>query len=126
MMDRAAFEEQVEKVLDTLPQDFAKALEEGNIGVMVEEAPSAEDLNTLGISARGMTLLGLYHGVPPTRRGLGYSLVLPDNITIYRQPVEMYARQTGREVDDVVREVVLHEIAHHFGLPDKRLRELGY
>ncbi|HEY5501815.1 MAG TPA: metallopeptidase family protein [Candidatus Anoxymicrobiaceae bacterium] len=116
----------MEKVLDTLPHDFAKALEEGNIGVMVEEAPSAEDLNTLGISARGMTLLGLYHGVPPTRRGLGYSLVLPDNITIYRQPVEMYARQTGREVDDVVREVVLHEIAHHFGLPDKRLRELGY
>ena len=125
-MDRSAFEEQVQKVLETLPEDFAHELEEGNIGVMVEEAPSADDLDTLGISARGMTLLGLYHGVPPTRRGLGYSLVLPDNITIYRQPVELYARHTGRQVEDVVREVVLHEIAHHFGLPDERLRELGY
>jgi len=125
-MERAAFETLVRRVLDNLPEDFAQAMEEGNIGVMVEEAPSREDLDTLGISSRSMTLLGLYHGVPPTRRGLGYSLVLPDNITIYKQPVEMYAGQTGRPVDDVVREVVLHEIAHHFGLPDERLRELGY
>jgi len=125
-MDRARFESLVEKVLDALPQDFDRALEEGNIGVMVADRPDPADLDTMGMSERGMTLLGLYHGVPPTRRGLGYSLVLPDNITIYKEPIERYARQAGRQVEDVVTEVVLHEIAHHFGLPDERLRELGY
>lgn len=124
-MDLESFEELVEQVIESIPEDFAGALEEGNVGVMVQDRPSAEDLDAMGISGRG-TLLGLYHGVPPTRRGLGYSLVLPDNITIYREPIEQYASQAGRAVDDMVREVVLHEIAHHFGLPDSRLRELGY
>jgi len=119
------FEALVEHVIEGLPEDFASSLEEGNIGVMVEERPSRADLDQMGITGHG-TLLGLYHGVPPTRRGLGYSLVLPDNITIYKEPIEQYAAQSGRTVSDLVREVVLHEIAHHFGLPDERLRELGY
>jgi predicted Zn-dependent protease with MMP-like domain len=124
-MRREAFEALVEKVIEGLPEDFAQALEGGNVGVVVQEQPGRDELDAMGLSGRG-TLLGLYHGVPPTQRGLGYSLVLPDNITIYKIPIEQYAGQTGRQVADVVREVVLHEIAHHFGLPDQRLRELGY
>jgi predicted Zn-dependent protease with MMP-like domain len=124
-MNRAAFEDMVESVIEGLPEDFARALEEGNIGVLVEDRPSQSDLDKMGIGS-GSTLLGLYHGVPPVSRGLGYSLVLPDNITIYQDTIEQYANQTGRELGDMVREVVLHEIAHHFGLPDSRLRELGY
>jgi predicted Zn-dependent protease with MMP-like domain len=124
-MDLAEFEGLVAAVMESIPDDFAAALEEGNVGVTVQDRPEASELEAMGISGQG-TLLGLYHGVPPTHRGLGYSLVLPDNITIYREPIEQYAKQTGRRVDDMVTEVVLHEIAHHFGLPDSRLRELGY
>jgi predicted Zn-dependent protease with MMP-like domain len=124
-MNRAAFEDMVESVIEGLPEDFARALEEGNIGVVVEDRPSQSDLDKMGIVS-GSTLLGLYHGVPPVSRGFGYSLVLPDNITIYQETIEQYAKQTGRDLGDMVREVVLHEIAHHFGLPDSRLRELGY
>lgn len=124
-MRREVFEALVETVIEGLPDDFAQQLEEGNVGVMCQEQPDREELEATGMLGKG-TLLGLYHGVPPTRRGLGYSLVLPDNITIYQAPIEQYAKQTGRQVADAVREVVLHEIAHHFGLPDERLRELGY
>jgi predicted Zn-dependent protease with MMP-like domain len=124
-MRREAFEALVETVIEGLPEDFAQTLEDGNVGVVVQEQPGREEIEAMGLTGRG-TLLGLYHGVPPTHRGLGYSLVLPDNITIYKIPIEQYAGQTGRQVADVVREVVLHEIAHHFGLPDQRLRELGY
>jgi predicted Zn-dependent protease with MMP-like domain len=125
-MDVRGFETLVSQVLDALPEDFSGALEEGNIGVMVQVRPSREDLEAAGVREGQGTLLGLYHGVPPVQRGLGYSLVLPDNIAIYIEPIEDYARQSGRQLEDVVREVVLHEIAHHFGLPDSRLRELGY
>ncbi len=124
-MDRESFEDLVEQVIESIPEDFARELERGNVGVTVQDRPGAGEVEAMGL-ADGLALLGLYHGVPPTERGLGYSLVLPDNITIYKEPVETYARQTGRRVDDVVREVVLHEVAHHFGLPDDRLRELGY
>lgn len=119
------FSRLVEDVMEDLPPDFAEALEQGNIGVCVQPSPTPEELEAMGVGP-GTTLLGSYHGTPPTSRGLGYSLVLPDNIVIYRETVEQYARRTGRPLNDVVREVVLHEIAHHFGLPDSRLRELGY
>ncbi|PKQ28745.1 MAG: hypothetical protein CVT63_01155 [Candidatus Anoxymicrobium japonicum] len=115
----------VEKVIEGLPEDFSAALDEGNVSVVAQEHPDRSDLDAAGITEHS-ALLGLYQGVPPTSRGRGYSLVLPDKITIYKEPIEQYARQTRRSVTDVVREVVLHEIAHHFGLPDWRLRELGY
>lgn len=125
-MDAGAFETLVADVIDGLPEDFACALDEGNVSVTVEDRPGRDDLAAMGIADGRHTLLGVYHGVPPTHRGLGYSLVLPDTIVIYREPIEAYGRQTGRDMPDVVREVVLHEIAHHFGIPDDRLRELGY
>jgi predicted Zn-dependent protease with MMP-like domain len=67
--------------------------------------------------------LGFYHGVPRTKRTRNYGLVLPDKITIYRRPIEMRAR-TPEEVPVIVRRVVRHEIAHHFGIDDGRLHEI--
>lgn len=68
-------------------------------------------------------LLGLYHGIPKTGRTLGYSGVLPDKITIYQKAIEANVRDSS-ELPDEVRRVVWHEIGHHFGISDRRLRQL--
>jgi predicted Zn-dependent protease with MMP-like domain len=70
------------------------------------------------------TLLGLYEGVPQTRRTTHYGLVLPDKITLFRRPILAVCR-TPEEVRERVRSVVIHELAHHFGIDDDRLRDLG-
>ena len=124
-LSRRQFEDIVSSVLDGLPGDFAQKLEEGNVGVVVRDRPTAEELRSVGASG-GMTLLGLYQGVPPAKRGIHYSLVLPDNISIYKEPIERLCEETGSSLAETVRRVVLHEIAHHFDIPDGRLRELGY
>ena len=84
-----------------------------NVAVLVEDEPPA-----------GMPLLGLYEGVPLTRRGSSYGGVLPDKITIYRGPLERRYAQTADELRSAIQHVVLHEVAHHFGISDERLREL--
>ncbi len=105
------FEESAQAAIDSLPDDLREAM--SNVAIMVEDEPPP-----------GMPLLGLYEGVPLTRRTTGYSGVPPDKITIYRGPLE---RHYGRDPDLLqrqIRRVVLHEIAHHFGISDERLREL--
>ena len=108
--DRALFEELVAQALDDLPEEFARQME--NVAVVVEDEPTEP-------------LLGLYEGIPHTRRGPGYWGVLPDRITIYRRPLERHAR-SRQELAEEVRRTVWHEIAHHFGVSDERLRELGW
>lgn len=122
-MKRRGFEEIVAEVLDGLPEDFAEKLE--NVQVTIETRPTSGDLRATGLPD-GSALLGLYHGVPQPVRGMGYMLVLPDKISIYKEPIENFCRRTGTPVDEMIRKVVLHEIAHHFGIKDSRLRELGY
>lgn len=97
--------------MDELPEEFRDRLE--NVEVVVEDAPGTE------------ALLGLYHGIPQTKRDRGYAGVLPDVITIYRLPLEARAR-TPEELAREVRRTVWHEVAHHFGISDERLRELGW
>lgn len=114
------FEDLVAEALDELPRDFLSALE--NIEVIVEPEPSDAQLRRL--AARGGTLFGLYEGVPRTSRTSGYGLVVPDKITIFEGPI----RRASRDLPTLKRQVqrtVLHEIAHHFGISDERLRELG-
>jgi predicted Zn-dependent protease with MMP-like domain len=101
----------VADAIDGLPEEFRSRL--SNVEIIVEDIPDRE------------TLLGLYHGVPQTRRGSGYAGVLPDLITIYRLPIEARAR-TEEQLAHDVRRTVWHEIAHHFGISDERLRELGW
>lgn len=122
-MNAKQFEKIVADVLDGLPEDFASKLE--NVEVEVEERPSTDELNSSRIE-RNQTLLGLYQGVPLPSRGLWFSFALPDRITIFKEPVEEVSNHTGVPVQEMIRRVVLHEIAHHFGMPDSRLRELGY
>ena len=122
-MDPHQFEEVVADVLDGLPEDFAEKLD--NVEVTVEASPTAKTLAEQGIG-EGSALLGLYRGVPKTNRGFGYQLVMPDQIIIYRDPILSLCHRTGAPEADTIRKVVLHEIAHHFGMPDERLREMGY
>ena len=108
---RERFEALVVEALDELPAWIQERLE--NVEVLVEEAPPPGQPR----------LLGLYEGVPLTRRGGGYFGVLPDRITLFRRTIESSARGE-EELRRVVRHTVVHEFAHFFGFSDDRLREL--
>jgi predicted Zn-dependent protease with MMP-like domain len=115
------FEELVAQALEGLPDWVQAALD--NVQVTIADAPTAAQLRRAGLGP-GRTLLGLYEGVPQTRRTQGYNLTLPDKITLFRLPILSVCR-TPRQVQERVRSVVIHELAHHFGIDDQRLRELG-
>ena len=106
------FEEMVADALDSLPADLGRLMR--NVAVTVQHAPGPPGL------------LGLYQGVPLTSRtASGYAGVLPDRITVYRQAICAICA-TEAEVIEQVRRTVVHEVAHHFGIGDERLRELGW
>jgi len=120
-LDRTAFETLVAEALDSLPDHFREKLD--NVEVVVESYADPETLRLAGVP-NPMQLLGFYHGVPLTERSHGYTLVLPDKISIYQQPIERMCR-TAEAIRAQVRRTVMHELAHHFGISDDRLRELG-
>jgi predicted Zn-dependent protease with MMP-like domain len=120
-MDSRKFEWLVAQAIETLPEEFHERLE--NIDVVVADVPTREQLRALG-GRRGETLLGLYEGVPLTRRTHGYGFVTPDKVTIFQRPIESMCKNDTQIIAEVQR-VVRHEIAHHFGISDDRLRELG-
>ncbi len=107
------FEALVADALDEIPDDLWRMVD--NVAVVVKEG------------AEGSRLLGLYDGVPLTARGRGYgeSMVMPDRITIFRRPILAMCRSEA-EVVEQVRITVIHEVAHHFGIDDARLHELGW
>ncbi len=115
------FEELVVEAIEGLPDHFLDYLE--NVALVVEDWPDRHALDSVGARSRA-SLLGLYHGIPQTERSQGYSLVMPDKISIYRRPIEMRCT-SDEEVRALVKRVVRHEIAHHFGIDDDRLVEIG-
>jgi predicted Zn-dependent protease with MMP-like domain len=117
-MNRELFEELVAKAIDGLPEEFRAGLE--NVDVVVQDYPSKRQLARIG---RGMTLLGLYEGVPQTKRTQGYGMVLPDKIVIFQKPIQETCRSEA-EVEAEIGRVVRHEIAHHFGLDEGELRRI--
>jgi len=119
-MQREKFEALVARAIDNLPPEFQRKLE--NVDIVVEEWPTPRQLRQAKHS-HPTQLLGLYQGVPQTRRGRGYGLVLPDKISIFQKPIEAQCR-LGDEVEAKIEEVVRHEIAHHFGLDDRTLRKI--
>ncbi|MBX6342499.1 MAG: metallopeptidase family protein [Thermomicrobiaceae bacterium] len=119
-MGPAEFERLVAEALDDLPEQFLAALE--NVEVVVEDEPRRHQRERAGV--RHGTLFGLYEGVPLTERTSAYAMVPPDTITIFRGPIVRASRSRAHVVR-LVRETVIHEIAHHFGITDERLRELG-
>lgn len=115
------FDELVVQALESLPDEIRDKLD--NVAVMVEDYPTRAQLRAGGVR-RGMLLFGLYEGVPLTGRTSGYNMVMPDRITLFREPILMACR-TMEEVRKTIAHTVLHEIAHHFGISDERLREIG-
>jgi predicted Zn-dependent protease with MMP-like domain len=116
------FEHLVAEALDEIPEPFASHLD--NVDVVIEDEPSEEDLERSDVGPGG-TLFGLYQGVPQTERSAAYTFVLPDKITIFRGPILRACTDEDEVYDEVVTTVV-HEIAHHFGISDDRLDELGW
>lgn len=112
-MTREEFEELVAEALDRIPPELTRLMD--NVAVFVDDEPPGDNPG----------LLGLYEGTPLTERGEWYAGVLPDRITIYRGPT---LRMCGSREDAVAQTeiTVVHEIAHHFGIGDARLHELGY
>lgn len=94
-----------------------------NVDIVIERRPTARDKKLGGIGP-GSLLLGLYHGIPITKRGEYYNLVAPDKISIYQEHIEAIC-STDDEVREQVRKTVLHELGHYFGMDDDRLHELG-
>jgi predicted Zn-dependent protease with MMP-like domain len=111
-MDADRFEELVGDALDAVPEQLMRMLD--NVVVLVEERNAEEP-----------TLLGLYEGVALTERGFDYAGALPDRILLYRDAILAYC-DTEEQVVDEVTITVVHEIAHHFGIDDDRLHELGW
>ncbi len=112
-IDEAGFEELVARALDGVPPELADLMD--NVVVLIEPEPPAEDPD----------LLGLYDGVPLTERDSNYTFRAPDRIFVFRGPLTRMC-ESPEELVDEVRITVVHEIAHHFGIDDQHLHDLGY
>jgi len=110
-MNRQEFESLATKAVGELPEDFKNKLE--NVDIIIEERPVDD------------RLLGLYQGVPLMRRTHYYGMVLPDRITLFKHSIERVCRERGVDLYQEIKHVLQHEIAHHFGISDRRLKDLG-
>ena len=116
-VDRETFERIAEEALESLPPELLDRI--SNVEIAVEDVPDAD-------AARlGRGLLGLYRGIPLTQRAEAYWGVLPDRITLYQRNIEREARSID-DLRELIRTTVIHEVAHHFGIDDDRLDELGW
>jgi predicted Zn-dependent protease with MMP-like domain len=106
------FEECAQQAFDSLPAELREYV--SNVAIVIEDEPPD-----------GQPLLGLYQGVPLTRRTSSYGAVPPDKISIYRGPLERFYGADRERLLTEIRRVLLHEVAHHFGISDERLQEMG-
>lgn len=117
-MELEKFEEIVNEGIKEIPERFLRKIE--NVDIVIEEEPTSQQLEKLKLR-RDFLLFGLYEGIPQTKR-LNYGQVLPDKITIFKGQIERMAR-SPEKIKEIVKNTVWHEIAHHFGLDEKRVRE---
>lgn len=120
---RERFEDLVVEAIDELPDDILGMLD--NVEIVVADAPTADQLDEAGNLDAGEMLLGLYEGIPLTDRTGSYGMVLPDKITLFQGALESVC-QDEETLRNEVRVTVIHELAHHFGISDRRLQELGW
>ena len=120
-MRRDIFRQLVAEAIEALPLEFREKL--SNVEIVVEDWPNRDTLKRAGVK-HPAELLGYYQGIPQTRRTVHYGLVLPDKISLFQRPIEMRC-QNEEDVTRTIAHVLRHEIAHHFGIDDQRLRELG-
>lgn len=118
-LSREKFEKIVDEGVQAIPEKFLAKLD--NVAIVVEPEPTPAQMRKLKIRS-GWTLFGLYEGVPQATRGANYSAVLPDKITIFQKPIEE-AANSGEEIKEIVKNTVWHEIAHHFGMDEDRVRQ---
>ena len=118
-MNKKDFEELVREGIRDIPEKFLRKLD--NVAIVIEDEPTPAKKKKLNIHS-GWTLLGLYEGVSQTRRGANYNAVLPDKITIFQKPIEKEARDE-KDLKEIVRNTVWHEIAHHFGMSETQVRQ---
>jgi predicted Zn-dependent protease with MMP-like domain len=138
-MDREKFEKLVNEGIRAIPKRFLEKLD--NVEIVIEDEPAPEQLRKLK-AQKSLLIFGLYEGVPQTKRE-HYGQVLPDKITIFQKPIEEMARSeeeakrtssllhlhpATREsvIKEIVKNTVWHEIAHHFGMDEKKVREAEY
>lgn len=119
IMDKNDFEKIVKEGISFIPKKFLKML--SNVEIVIEKNPNQEQLEKLKLH-KGYKLLGLYEGVPKTKRW-SYGQVLPDKITIFQEAIEKTSN-SEKEIKETVKNVVWHEIAHHFGIDEKKVRTL--
>jgi len=121
-LSRRKFEALVAQALRSIPEEIRARMD--NVEIVVEAWPDEDHAAAAGLGP-GETLFGLYEGVPLVDRGVVADAMLPDKITIFQGPLEAACR-TDEEMAEEIRRTVVHEIAHHFGIDDARLAELGY
>ncbi len=115
------FEKYIKEVIESLPKEFADLVE--NVIIFVEELPTHGQINILRKRGEGGLLLGLYEGIPRTRRGrYGIGETLPDRISIFKNAILMISNSPD-EIKENIRNTVIHEIAHHFGLSDEDIKK---
>ena len=119
-MDRQRFARLVAVAVENLPEEFTTRLE--NVDIVVEDRPTYGQVRRTGLR-QGQTLLGLYEGVPQTKRGAHYGLVPPDKITIFQKTIEAMCKH-DTDIITEIEKVIKHEIAHHFGISDAKLEQL--
>ncbi|MCX6826206.1 MAG: metallopeptidase family protein [candidate division Zixibacteria bacterium] len=117
-LKRNKFKQIVKEGISAIPEKFLKQL--NNVAIVIEPRPTEAQAKKLHLR-QDMVLFGLYEGVPQTRRGLGYSGVLPDKITIFQESIES-AAQDEKDIQEIVKNTVWHEIAHHFGMDEREVR----
>lgn len=123
-MEKAEFEMLAERAFEELPQEFKTRIE--NVHIIIEDLPDESDLAGVKVKNK-YSLLGLYTGIPLGHRGVSYGVypVVPDRIKLFKENIE----RTGRNNDEIaakIREVLIHEVAHYFGMTDQEIRKAGY
>jgi predicted Zn-dependent protease with MMP-like domain len=123
-MEREEFEAAAQRVFDALPAPFRDAID--NVRIVVEDVPAGSRERMKGYRP-GTLLLGLYEGIPLTRRGSWYGMapVIPDTITLYRKNIEAIAA-SPEEIPGILRDTLIHEIGHYFGMSESQIRAAGY
>lgn len=116
------FEELINQAMDELPQEYIERLD--NVAVTYEDEPSPAQREQLKLKCH-QSLFGLYEGIPLTKRGNGYNLVLPDKITIFKKPILSYVHD-AKELKHQVKHTLWHEIAHYFGLDHDRIHGIEH
>ncbi len=119
-IEQSEFEKLVSGAIDKIPKLYYEKL--ANVAFVTEDEPSPQQREKLKLHCN-QTLFGLYEGIPLTRRGAGYNLVLPDKITVFRLPI-LYASKDIKQATNLINKTVWHEVAHYYGLDHNQIHKL--